>query len=315
MGPVGRGSAVRAAQVAGCSRERRGALVLAVPRPPPDPSTATAAVQDERWPNPFPWLQILVLGFAWLLAVAIELSPAGLLNAIAADLNISVVAVGTMTTFYALGNALLVLPLTALAIRFARRTALAVVMIVFVASNLVVALAPTIVVADAGRFIGGASYGVICTLFPAVVVRIAGPRHAGKAITVVFAATSLGTALGAPRLPDRQCSRLARHPPRRGHPRLRRRVLMSFLVPKTRGSDRKPLTLAQTARLPGVLRVAIGWSLVMLAHFVVLTYIEGYFTNLGLARLRHRRDPVSDRPRRDRRHTAHRAHLQPTLSR
>ena len=52
------------------------------------------------------------------------------------------VAVGTMTTFYALGNAILVLPLTALAIRFARRTALNVVMIVFVASNLAVALAP-----------------------------------------------------------------------------------------------------------------------------------------------------------------------------
>src|SRR3954452_23704392 len=90
---------------------------------PADPATGTAAarttlVQDERWPDRFPWPPILVLGFAWLLAVAIELSPAGLLNAIAADLNISVVAVGTMTTFYALGSAVLVLPLTALAIRF-----------------------------------------------------------------------------------------------------------------------------------------------------------------------------------------------------
>jgi predicted MFS family arabinose efflux permease len=36
--------------------------------------------------------------------VAIELSPAGLRGAIAADLDNSVVAVGTMTTFYALGT-------------------------------------------------------------------------------------------------------------------------------------------------------------------------------------------------------------------
>ena len=57
---------------------------------------------------------------------------------------------------------------------------------------------------------------------------------------------------------------------------------MSFFLPETRGGGRTPLTLAQTARLPGVLRVAIGWSLVMLAHFVVLTYIEAYFTDLGL---------------------------------
>jgi predicted MFS family arabinose efflux permease len=58
---------------------------------------------------------------------------------------------------------------------------------------------------------------------------------------------------------------------------------MSFVVPpKTRGGTRKALTLVETARLPGVLRVAIGWSLVMLAHFVVLTHIEADFANLGL---------------------------------
>jgi predicted MFS family arabinose efflux permease len=245
------------------------------------PAAEPIGVQPER----FPWLPILVLGFAWFLAVAIELSPAGLLGAIAADLDVSVVAVGTMTTFYALGNALLVLPLTALAIRFARRTALNVVMIVFVASNLAVALAPTIMVADAGRFIGGASYAVICTLFPAVVVRLAGPRYAGRAITVVFTATSLGAALGAPlasiigntfgwRVTFLGAAALA----------AAAGVLMSFLVPKIRESAHNPLTLRQTAREPGVLRVAIGWSLVMLAHFVVLTYIEAYLANLGLPR-------------------------------
>ena len=58
---------------------------------------------------------------------------------------------------------------------------------------------------------------------------------------------------------------------------------MSFLVPKIKEGAHKPLTLIQTARLPGVLRVAVGWSFVMLAHFVVLTYIEAYLKSLGLA--------------------------------
>jgi hypothetical protein len=66
----------------------------------------TSAEHTMPHAEPFPWLPILVLGFAWFLAVAIELSPAGLLGAIAADLDVSVVAVGTMTTFYALGNGL-----------------------------------------------------------------------------------------------------------------------------------------------------------------------------------------------------------------
>ena len=204
---------------------------------------------DQQWPERFPWLPILVLGFAWFLAVAIELSPAGLLNAIAADLDVSVVAVGTMTTFYALGNALLVLPLTALAIKFARRTALTVVMIVFVASNLIVALAPTIVVADIGRFIGGASYAVICTLFPAVVVRIAGPRHAAQSHHRGLRRHQPRNRDRRPRSgPGRQRPRLAHHLPRRRRLALVAGVLMSFFLPKTRGSAAQPLTLTQTAR-------------------------------------------------------------------
>jgi predicted MFS family arabinose efflux permease len=226
---------------------------------------------------------ILVLGLAWFLAVAIELSPAGLLGGIAADLNISTAAAGTLTTSYALGNAILVIPLTALALRFSRRSALNVVMVAFVASNVIVALAPTLVVADVGRFLGGACYALICTLFPAVAVRVAGPRHAGKAITVVFAATSLGIALGAPlaasagnalgwRVTFVAAAVLA----------LIAGVLMSFIVPAVRERQDKGLSLIQTARLPGVLRVAIGWALVMLAHFVVLTYIDAYLEDLGI---------------------------------
>ena len=198
-------------------------------------------------------------------------------------MNISTAAAGMLTTSYALGNAILVIPLTALALRFSRRSALNVVMVAFVASNVIVALAPTLVVADVGRFLGGACYALICTLFPAVAVRVAGPRHAGKAITVVFAATSLGIALGAPlassagnalgwRVTFVAAAVLA----------LIAGVLMSFIVPAVRERQEKGLSLIQTARLPGVLRVAIGWALVMLAHFVVLTYIDAYLEDLGI---------------------------------
>jgi predicted MFS family arabinose efflux permease len=58
-------------------------------------------------------------------------------------------------------------------------------------------------------------------------------------------------------------------------------ILMSFVIPHIRESTHESLTLLQTSRLPGVLRVAIGWSLVMLAHFVVLTYIDAYLEQVG----------------------------------
>jgi predicted MFS family arabinose efflux permease len=118
---------------------------------------------------------------------------------------------------------------------------------------------------------------LICTLFPAVVVRITGPRMAARGITVVFTATSLGAAFGAPlasivgnalgwRVTFVAAAALA----------LVAGVLMSFSLPRGRSTPSKSLSLLETVRLPGVLRTAVAWSLVMLANFVVLTYIQAY---------------------------------------
>jgi len=233
-------------------------------------------------PHRFPWTPILILGVAWFLAVAVELGPSGLLNAIARDLQVSVAAAGTLTTFYALGNAVLVLPLTSFALRFSRRPVLAVVMVALAASTAAVAVAPSLVAADAGRFVGGASYALICTLFPAVVLRIAGPGNGGKALTVVFTATSLGTAFGAP-IASLVGTAVGWRPTFLGAAALIAiaGALMWFVVPAVRDHREETLGLLRTLRLPGVLRTAIAWSLTMLAHFAVLTYIDAYLERLG----------------------------------
>jgi hypothetical protein len=80
-------------------------------------TTSPETTQVPATPATFPWGPLLVLGFAWFLGVAIELSPSGLLTDIADDFQVSIATAGTLTTFYALGNALLVLPLTAFAPR------------------------------------------------------------------------------------------------------------------------------------------------------------------------------------------------------
>ena len=102
---------------------------------------------------------------------------------------------------------------------------------------------------------------MICTLFPAVVIRIAGPGNSARAITVVFTATSLGAAFGAPlasltgdalgwRLTFLGAAVLV----------LIAGILRSLVIPDSRDVRHESLTLQQTARLPGVVRVAIGWS-------------------------------------------------------
>jgi predicted MFS family arabinose efflux permease len=57
---------------------------------------------------------------------------------------------------------------------------------------------------------------------------------------------------------------------------------MSFIVPAIRGGQEKQLSVRQTVRLPGVFRVAMGWALVMLANFIVLTYIDAYLDDVGM---------------------------------
>lgn len=245
--------------------------------------TAVATAAPKIAPDRFPWLPILALGLAGFLGLTVELSPAGLLNAIATDLDAGLAEVGTLTTFFALGNALLVLPLTALAMRFSRRTALVAVMVIFIISNVIVAVAPSIVTADVGRFISGASFALQCALIPAVAVHIAGPHHAGRAMSIVLGANTLGITLGAPlasivglalgwRVTFLVAAGVA----------LLVGVLLAFTIPTIRTATEGRVSLLEAARLPGVVRVCLAWALLMLGHFVVLTYIDAYLHELGI---------------------------------
>ncbi|NQX13409.1 MFS transporter [Microbacteriaceae bacterium VKM Ac-2855] len=248
--------------------------------------TAPIEVTHDRTTNArarFPWIPVLILGFAWFLGVAIELGPAGLLNQIALDLGVSIAAAGTLTTFYALGNAILVVPLTALALRFARRPVLMIVMGALALSTVLVALAPSLLLADAGRFVGGGAYAVMCTLFPAVAIRIVGPGNAGKVLTVLFTATSLGTAFGAP-IASLIGSATGWRVTFLGAAALVAvaGALMFSILPSTREHHEKDLGLLATARIPGVFRVSLGWALVMMAHFVIVTYIDAYIADREL---------------------------------
>lgn len=42
------------------------------------------------------------------------------------------------------------------------------------------------------------------------------------------------------------------------------------------------MPLLQAARLPGALRVSVGWALMLLGHFAVFTYIAPYLEDAGL---------------------------------
>lgn len=59
-------------------------------------------------------------------------------------------------------------------------------------------------------------------------------------------------------------------------------VMFALTVPAIRTAPEHRLSLVQTFRLPGIVRVCVTWALVMAGHFVVLTYIDAYLERLGL---------------------------------
>lgn len=247
----------------------------------PAPQTGANPTQQQR--DHFPLFTVIVLAFTGFLSLTTELLPAGLLTQIGPDLNVTVGIAGLMTSAYAVGNVVTVIPLTRLAIRLPRRTALVLIVLLFVISNLVVVLAPNITLAVIGRFVGGAAHGLIWALLPAVVQRLGGTRYVGRAMTIVFTANSLALALGAPlssllgnslgwRMAFLVAAAVA----------LVIAIILAAVVPHMHSENTEHVPLHRAAMLPGALRVCIAWALVMLGHFAMLTYIAPYLERLGV---------------------------------
>ncbi|RFC77529.1 MFS transporter [Streptomyces sp. AcE210] len=231
----------------------------------------------------FPLFAVLVFAFTGFLSLTTELLPSGLLTLIAPDLHVSVAMAGAVTTAYAVGVVVTVLPLTRLALKLRRRTALVLTVLLFVLSNLIVVFAPNLTVSLVGRFLGGAAHGLVWALLPAVVERFAGPLHARRAMTIVFTGNSLGLAAGAPlssllgtslgwRIAFGVMAAAA----------LVTALLLLRIVPHIHVQEGPHMPLLKAARLPGAMRVIVGWALVMLGHFGVLTYIAPYLERLGV---------------------------------
>ncbi|MFC9838444.1 MFS transporter [Rhodococcus sp. NPDC127530] len=242
-------------------------------------STPPKSVHKER----FPLFAVIVLAFTGFLSLTTELLPAGLLTDIAPDLNVGLGVAGLLTSAYAIGNVVTVIPLTRLAIKFSRRSALVVIVLLFVVSNLMVAFTPSVEFAIAGRFIGGAAHGVIWALLPSVVARMGGAHYVGRAMTIVFTANSLALAVGAPlgsllgdatgwRVAFMVAALIA----------LVIALVLGRVVPSMHSESTEHVTLAKAAMLPGALRVCVAWALIMLGHFAVLTYIAPYLERLGV---------------------------------
>jgi DHA1 family inner membrane transport protein len=137
------------------------------------------------------FLGMFVLGTAELLVV-------GVLNVIAADMQVSIPAAGASVTGYALGLAIGGPLLAALTIRLDKRIVLAGALLLFVLANLVTVLTSSYALFLAARVATGAFQGLFIAAAFGVGISVVAPERMGRAISVVVSGVTVSAALGVP---------------------------------------------------------------------------------------------------------------------
>jgi MFS transporter, DHA1 family, inner membrane transport protein len=123
---------------------------------------------------------------------------AGLLPAIASDLDVSVPAAGQLVTVFALVFAVSAPVLGAATSALDRRTALLLALGVFTIGNAATALATTYPAVMAARVVTAAGAGIITSTAAGTAAAISPPERTGRALAVVIGGLTLATAVGLP---------------------------------------------------------------------------------------------------------------------
>ncbi|SEG99406.1 MFS transporter, DHA1 family, inner membrane transport protein [Nonomuraea solani] len=122
----------------------------------------------------------------------------GLLPELARDFGVTIPAAGLLVSGYALGVAVGGPPLTMLGGRLSRKTMLVWLMVLFIAGNLLSALAPSYGVLMTGRFLAAFAHGAYFGVGSVVAADLVAPRKRASAIALMFTGLTLANVLGVP---------------------------------------------------------------------------------------------------------------------
>jgi len=122
----------------------------------------------------------------------------GLLPQVAADFHVTEATAGWLISGYALAVVVGALGLTAAVTRFERKPVLAVLMLLFIAGNLVSAVAPDYSVMMIGRIIAALSHGAFFGIGAVVAASMVAPNKKAGAIAIMFTGLTAANVLGVP---------------------------------------------------------------------------------------------------------------------
>ena len=153
--------------------------------------TAAPRTASPRW-------TLAALTAAAFASVTIELSPTGLLPAIAADLAVDTSAAGALVATWAVTLAATSVALVRATRRLPRQRVVAVALLVCGAASLATAAAPTLAAAVAARVVGAAAHGLVWALLVPHVAALVPAERLGRAVSTVLARPTAAGVLGVP---------------------------------------------------------------------------------------------------------------------
>ncbi|MFI1734079.1 MFS transporter [Streptomyces acidicola] len=122
----------------------------------------------------------------------------GLLSEVADDLSVTIPGAGMLVTGYALGVVVGAPLMTAAGTRLPRKTMLLVLMGVFIAGNLICAIAPDYGVLMTGRLVSALCHGAFFGIGSVVAVDLVAPDRKASAVALMFTGLTLANVLGVP---------------------------------------------------------------------------------------------------------------------
>ncbi|KDA06843.1 MFS transporter [Microbacterium sp. CH12i] len=240
--------------------------------------TTTASIPVAA-PNPAERIKygalIVVMLLSFVLVTA-EFLPNGMLTEMAAELGVTPGQAGQTVTVTALIG-LIVAPTVGMVFpRLDRRALLVWMALAAAASNLIVAVAPSLILILLARSLLGAALATFWSMSITVAVRIAGPERLGRAVMFTSAGTSLATVAGVPvgvmlsEIMDwRAVFAVA------GIVTGLLAIALRTMLPPVPPAQVSSFTLLlDTIRRPGVGLGLIGHVFVVLGHFLAYTYIR-----------------------------------------
>lgn len=236
----------------------------------PVPTTASAPAGRMRYGG-----LIVVMLMSFLLVTA-EFLPNGVLTEMATALGVTPGQAGQTVTVTALVGFIVAPTIGLVFPRLDRRSLLVWMALAAAVSNLIVAIAPNLIIVLLARFLLGAAISAFWSMSITVAARIAGPERLGRAVMFTAAGTSLATVAGVPlgvmlaEIVDwRTVFAIA------GVATGLLAIALRALLPSVPAAQTSSIRLlVDTVRQPGIGLGLIGHVFVVLGHFLAYTYVR-----------------------------------------